>query len=770
MRAYLAVIRDSFHEALVSRVLWVLLILCGVFLAFLAPVGITERAGTYLDPSDITDSRGFVEKTVEFGNQAGASAGRRVWDLLDDGLKQRLRERDPESTDVSAHWRLADDLREEINKIIDRPDFYEADAWNDVSLGKEARGLIEDGPDELSAQRRARLNRLLLEAVYPYEIAVSSRRQTRLTYLVWDFPFIPAFDASQLRTGVNQFLMTFTSLVLGVGGVLAAVLVTSGIMPRTFEAGPIDLLLSKPVSRSLVYMAKFFGGCAFILVNATLLIGGLWLLAGLRIGIWHQRFLLCIPLFVFLFMIYYAVSALVGVVWRNAIVSVVLTIVFWGCCFLLSLFNGLAQVFVVNPQRVVQIVPAGEELFAADELGRVHLYGPGDEPPEEVFTSSQPLPPVVTLPLVGPVLDANRQQLLAIDPRIRQFGMLSGPNPLWVGTAESQWQRMAGVEVPGGASELLLTADNQVLIVTPRGPQRLIGDPLTRDDPPKLGNIQMPSSLGPFEIPWPNRGAKFIECGPPGMRMSVPMSASLNRDTGGLALLDRRKLVLLDREDDEKYTQRAELEFDPPRQGIVAHGGDRVMVVDEEGLVHEYDASDLTLVATHDPPRGEAPRFAYASPDGRWFAVVFHSGYLWTFDTQTNTAEIPPVDGQGEIASIALPGNNRMLVAHHLTQITEHRLGTWEVENRRQPPAGTWTNIYRWIARPLHTVLPKPGDLDNMVMYLLSDEKSVQVAGGPQDLSTTRVEIDVWGPIWSNLAFVAVMLAIGCIYVQRKDF
>jgi len=32
------------------------------------------------------------------------------------------------------------------------------------------------------------------------------------------------------------------------------------------------------------------------------------------------------------------------------------------------------------------------------------------------------------------------------------------------------------------------------------------------------------------------------------------------------------------------------------------------------------------------------------------------------------------------------------------------------------------------------------------------------------------VEIDVWGPIWSNLAFVAVMLAIGCIYVERKDF
>ncbi len=32
------------------------------------------------------------------------------------------------------------------------------------------------------------------------------------------------------------------------------------------------------------------------------------------------------------------------------------------------------------------------------------------------------------------------------------------------------------------------------------------------------------------------------------------------------------------------------------------------------------------------------------------------------------------------------------------------------------------------------------------------------------------MEIDVWRPILTNLAFVAVMLTIGCIYVARKEF
>jgi hypothetical protein len=31
-------------------------------------------------------------------------------------------------------------------------------------------------------------------------------------------------------------------------------------------------------------------------------------------------------------------------------------------------------------------------------------------------------------------------------------------------------------------------------------------------------------------------------------------------------------------------------------------------------------------------------------------------------------------------------------------------------------------------------------------------------------------KVDVWGPVWSNLAFLVVVLAIACLYIARKDF
>ena len=53
-------------------------------------------------------------------------------------------------------------------------------------------------------------------------------------------------------------------------GMIAAILVTSTVIPQMFEPGSITLLLSKPVSRSLLFSAKFLGACAFVFLNVTL--------------------------------------------------------------------------------------------------------------------------------------------------------------------------------------------------------------------------------------------------------------------------------------------------------------------------------------------------------------------------------------------------------------------------------------------------------------------------------------------------------------------
>src|SRR5690606_3275462 len=116
-------------------------------------------------------------------------------------------------------------------------------------------------------------------------------------------------------------------------GVFVALLVTASIVPQMLDAGACDLLLSKPVSRPLLLLSKFLGGCAFILLCAAFLHGGLWLIAGLRFGIWNAGLLYSIPVFVFVFAIYYSVSAAAAMIWRNAVVSIVCAILFWAMCF-----------------------------------------------------------------------------------------------------------------------------------------------------------------------------------------------------------------------------------------------------------------------------------------------------------------------------------------------------------------------------------------------------------------------------------------------------
>jgi hypothetical protein len=66
-------------------------------------------------------------------------------------------------------------------------------------------------------------------------------------------------------------------------------------------------------------------------------------------------------------------------------------------------------------------------------------------------------------------------------------------------------------------------------------------------------------------------------------------------------------------------------------------------------------------------------------------------------------------------------------------------------------------------------VSPKPAQLDQTITYLLTDEETAPL-GPREELTAGRVKLDVWGPVWSNLAFLVGVLAISCAYIKFKDF
>lgn len=762
LRPYLAIIKDSFREAFVSRVLWILLVLCTLLLLALAPLGIREQSATDLMPGDLLDGPAMAAKIVAQGGAEPASPGKRIWSLADAGFQRVLSELAQRPTDQRSARRLAEELRDRLNGLLRRSDFFDRDSWAYIALRPEARDLRRKSSKDLKEAEIRRLNRLLLEDAFPDQVARSRQTELYFSY-AW-------FHAAQGVPGdkeplVASFLSPFMQFFVGVVGVLVAVLVTASIIPHTFEPGAIDLLLSKPVSRALVFLTKFSGGCAFILVVASYMIGGVFLIMGLRFEIWNWRFLLSIPVFLFLFAIYYGVSALAGLVWRNAIVSVVMTIVFWALCFGIGFTKGWMERLSIDPSRVVQVVQAGDSLVAVNEAAEVYAWSAELGRWQETFRNEDPNQVQIPFGLratryLGPVYDRQGDRLLAVETPIRGMEMLQPSSGLLVGRRITDgWKRAKGIAVPPGTDALLMENEGNLLAITPTGILRLRGNPDEQKETVKVFGFDVPLGGG--------GSARFLAAGSR-LRLATPLSVATDDPSRSMAIYDGNELLVLRKNDVGRYSVKRKLAPKFNKAGVVGFGGGTVLLATEDGGVHVYDDA-LRVKSTHQPEGANQPRFAAVSPDGNWLAVLFHNRRLWLYNVQKHEQVRTGIVGQGEISYVAFPATDRLRVVDRADRVSDYKLGSFELAERWQPPLGWLDKVYRYAVNPLYTVFPKPGKLNDVVLYLLTGQET-KAQGQPSDLNANRTKLDVWGSIWTNLAFLSVVLGIGCAYVYFKDF
>jgi ABC-type transport system involved in multi-copper enzyme maturation permease subunit len=142
-------------------------------------------------------------------------------------------------------------------------------------------------------------------------------------------------------------------LVNGIGAwvtVLLGVVITAFFIPNMLRKGTVDLLIVKPIHRSTLLVYKYVGGLTFIFLNSAIAVGGIWLVLGLRSGIWATGFLLTIFILTFFFAILYAASTLFSVLTRSAIASILLTCFVWFLFWLVGvIFTALDTIRDVKP-------------------------------------------------------------------------------------------------------------------------------------------------------------------------------------------------------------------------------------------------------------------------------------------------------------------------------------------------------------------------------------------------------------------------------------
>jgi hypothetical protein len=541
--------------------------------------------------------------------------------------------------------------------------------------------------------------------------------------------------------------------------VFVAVLVTASMIPQTFEAGSADLLLSKPIYRSWLLLAKFVGGCAFIAINAAYFIGGLWLIMGLRFGLWNERLLLAIPLYLFLFAIYYCVSALAGIVWRNAIVSVVLAVVFWFVCWTLGTATQLVEALSLNPRRLITIVPAGDTLIGVNG-NDAFRWDDSDGDWEKVFVARADAQMPFMFPgrLAGPVYDKSGERILAFKTALPGFSPFQAANRLLIGKRADDWRRTEGVNVPDGAFALLMSPQGEVLVASPLGIYRLEGD---------LEARQQDINVFGLHIPLPEKGGRFADVGPK-VRMRPLQSAAIDPQTGTLALFDGFHLTLFERTSKGAYRQSKDHVFERKQTGEVALGGGQVFLLLADGQIHRYDSN----LKSREPIGAETPNLPDAmvlSTDARYLAALFRNGRLAVYDVGTLERLPLSIVGQGEISAVAFDGR-KLLVADRLTRVTRYDLNLLASQQQWQGRMPLVEKVYRYALHPLYTVFPKPSELNQTVMHVLTAKDAPLSGVRIDDGNNAPVKLDVWGPVWCNLAFLIVVLVIACGYIYRKDF
>lgn len=137
-----------------------------------------------------------------------------------------------------------------------------------------------------------------------------------------------------LRTGVYNIEKWMVSKAGGLLVLLVSIVVTAGFIPNLLARGSLDLLASKPVGRTTLLLYKYVGGLTFIFVLTAATVLGIWLVVGLRTGLWSLDFLTVIPLLTFHFAILYAISTFAAVFSRSALLAILLVVTasgaFWG--------------------------------------------------------------------------------------------------------------------------------------------------------------------------------------------------------------------------------------------------------------------------------------------------------------------------------------------------------------------------------------------------------------------------------------------------------
>jgi hypothetical protein len=379
MNRFLAVLKDSYREAMNGWVLQVLLILVGLFLLFIFSLStrqltfaeeLEDQIGTYNFLFRLEPRFGSPQLTVE---NVQAANPVEPW-------------KSPADFDLVVTVQGEKEM-EQAKKV-----FIPLDMEGHVLRAPVDRGRTEDFIKCLKV-----LKGVSVKDITPEPLAEPKKDPDKADDGKPGVPIKKRFrvsttgttytDAQDWRSELSVFFVVATPfhmspremayycqnyIVNGIGGwifCLLGVVITAWFVPNMMTKGALDLVIAKPIGRIPFLAFKYVGGLTFFLVLISFTVLGMWLAVGLRTGLWSAHFLTVIPLLTFQFAILYAVSTLFGVLARNALVAILTTVAAWALFFAIGKVNDGIHNRELENAKVANALEEGK-LFGVDEQDR----------------------------------------------------------------------------------------------------------------------------------------------------------------------------------------------------------------------------------------------------------------------------------------------------------------------------------------------------------------------------------------------------------------
>lgn len=287
--------------------------------------------------------------------------------------------------------------------------------------------MLLDAYRELNARKMFWIT-LAISLVVVGVFACVGINERGITLINWQF------DTSPLDSGLvppdRFYKFVFSNLAVRVwltwAATILALISTASLFPDFLAGGSIDLLLSKPIGRTRLFLTKYATGLLFVGLQVTVFSLACFVVIGVRGKAWEPRLLLAIPIVLIFFSYVWCVCALLGLLTRSTIASLLLTLLVWLGLYGLNKTDdfmlGQRESAILNAEKALRRVQQRE---VAAQRNLDDIRDRGDPVPGE---DGEPLPPGAkdTLEAVSDALRLARKEAVEKEEAAAKWRRYSG--------------------------------------------------------------------------------------------------------------------------------------------------------------------------------------------------------------------------------------------------------------------------------------------------------------------------------------------------------